>query len=302
MKKYIMGLITGAIIILGITTFANGLDEKIAQIAEFSLTIDGTKRDLSSMYVIDDKTYVPLREFSNMMNYNIVWEDGLIDIVTKVDTNIGSDWKVFKQNGLYGYKDSNGNIMIEPKLRHEPLDSFHDGMALIQDEEDGVGWGYINTEGDIVISCQFAQATNFRDGIACVSDFLHSEAGLIAMNGVSQFGRYYYIDKAGNKVLSVRGADILSEFSEGYASVAKHLNAGITDTFPTLCSFINMKGEFVTDKEFQATDSFKNGYAMVKNQDKWGLINKDFQLVIDYQYDTTEDLKKSSLYNQYVNR
>lgn len=61
-----------------------------------------------------------------------------------------------KIDGLWGFVDKNGDIVIEPQ--YEDARSFSNGFAAVK--ADGL-WGYINAEGQMVIVNEFMDAKDF---------------------------------------------------------------------------------------------------------------------------------------------
>lgn len=288
MKKYIIYFISGIVALTGVAGFANGLGEKTAELISAKFIVDDENQNISSAYMIDDKMYVPLREFCDQLGYNIRWSEGNnIDIITKIDNNVGNDWTVFEEDGLYGYKDAEGKVVIEPKFEKKP-GQFHDGMALVKEKQ---RYGYINTKGIIVIPLKFYTATDFHNGVAGVRDYIYMEDGTYITDWIQ-----YWIDKAGNKVVS--GQFLYgSPFYEGYSAVEK----GQSIIPGNKWSYIDMSGALATDKEFDQCREFKNGYAEVQLNEKWGMIDKQFELIIDCKYDSREELEESTEYKQLYN-
>ena len=92
--------------------------------------------------------------------------------------SIGNELILFQEDGLYGYMDTMGNIIIKPQFLI--ADDFQGDMAKVAIAKDGflrhsdVGqyylYGYIDITGDLVIPYQYIYADAFRDGYACVQD------------------------------------------------------------------------------------------------------------------------------------
>lgn len=72
-------------------------------------------------------------------------------------------WIAFQDSsGLWGFTDSKGEIMIEP--RYQQAKSFSGGLAAVSN---GEKWGFINEKGEIAIDFQFQSAGYFTNGGAC---------------------------------------------------------------------------------------------------------------------------------------
>lgn len=106
-------------------------------------------------------------------------------------------FRMVGENGLIGFADMNGKIVISPQF--DNITPFFDGLAafcedcLYKAKNDdpkvrGVrikgAWGFVDKKGDIVLEPQFDQVNFFENG-RCK---------------VWKNGREYYIDKKGNEV------------------------------------------------------------------------------------------------------
>jgi len=186
-----------------------------------------------------------------------------------------SDWIVFKEDGLYGYMDKNQNIMIPPQF--DGAYPFSEGLAsvymhdMLPDCETDCWYGFIDTSGEFVIPCIYDGAGSFNDGLAVVREFRDRPE--------------YYINKDGEKAFGDKTFPEANSFSEGYAPVVTKDGA----SFPipgkqNKWTYIDKTGNYATKKEFEEARRFHGGYAKVKNNGKWGMINTEFKLVVRYRY------------------
>lgn len=72
---------------------------------------------------------------------------------------------VFEENGLRGYMDKTGKVIIKPIYKNAL--AFSEGLAAVQ-TDNGLT-GYINKKGEMVIKPAYISAGRFSDGIAVVS-------------------------------------------------------------------------------------------------------------------------------------
>lgn len=70
-----------------------------------------------------------------------------------------------KKNGLWGFVNTDGEMVIEPQYRN--AGAFSEGLAPVETEN---GWGYITLENEMVIGPQFSGAKNFHKGLAPVEE------------------------------------------------------------------------------------------------------------------------------------
>ncbi|MEN9574987.1 MAG: hypothetical protein RL514_2842 [Verrucomicrobiota bacterium] len=107
----------------------------------------------------------------------------------------------FPRKGKYGYRDKDGEFLIQPQFDY--AGEFSEGFAVV-----GLGkfpatkWGYINLLGNLVIPAQFEGAHDFSEGMAAVSFG----------------GKLGYIDRAGKLVVSAK-FDEAQKFKDGRARV-----------------------------------------------------------------------------------
>ncbi|MFA7686346.1 MAG: WG repeat-containing protein [Moheibacter sp.] len=115
------------------------------------------------------------------------------------------------ENGKYGYKNNEGDVVIIPKYDH--AEDFSEGLAVVGlNFKTSSGWydtkyGYINESGEEVIQIIYVYASDFKNGTASVQlirpTLTESEAnsehrGSIIAEKIDELT--YYIDKTGKRV------------------------------------------------------------------------------------------------------
>lgn len=101
-------------------------------------------------------------------------------------------------NGMVGFIDSKGKVVVKPKLRD--AGSFSEGLAPFESTKGG--WGFIDKNGNVVIKPQFEWAFSFKEGLALVQSK----------------GLWGFVDKNGDFVIAPR-YESASGFNEGTAIV-----------------------------------------------------------------------------------
>ena len=122
-------------------------------------------------------------------------------------------------NGRYGYINSNGNLVMQPKF--EGAFEFREGFARIIDKGK---FGFINPSGLMVIDSIFDDAKDFADGLALVR--------------ISD--KWGFIDHSGNFAIPLKYSGAYS-FSEGAAAVVLKDNDGF--------GYINKVGVMLIDRK-----------------------------------------------------
>jgi hypothetical protein len=119
------------------------------------------------------------------------------------------------RNGLVGYVDANGAVVIEPQF--EAGSAFSDGLACVRQK--GL-FGYIDKTGKWVIPPRFEYSSNFSEGLAGVP---------LGKNG------WGFIDRSGKPVIPGKFTWVYRGFRHGLAQVAFNGKLG----------YINTKGEWI---------------------------------------------------------
>lgn len=165
------------------------------------------------------------------------------------------------KNDLYGYIDTKGAIVIEPKF--ENATAFNEGLAIIgkmNKDKTVFEYGAINTDGEQVIEPKFENLSAFKEGMA----------------SFSKKGKYGFIDTKGEEVIDTNYDDV-GTFSQGLAPVEKKGKWGYIDT----------KGEMVIKAKYKTALSFtEEGLAAVQPKDEgdWGYINKEGEMEIKSKF------------------
>lgn len=152
--------------------------------------------------------------------------------------------------------------------------------SILHPVEIGGKYGYIDTDGDLIISAQFNHADDFSEGLAKVKV-------------KDNFG---FIDEKGEFVINPEFDDALP-FSEGLAGVSLGGRAFnlIVDRAPAgsrKCGFIDKEGKWIITPVFHEVKSFSEGIAAVQVDDKWGFINKSGKFVINPEYSSVESFSE----------
>ena len=161
-------------------------------------------------------------------------------------------------NGKHGYIDRCGNVVV----RHEFDDCFifSEGYGCVKK---GNAWGFINSNGDMVIEPRFTRFSYFKEGLAKVNLF-----GSYAIE-------HNYINKNGNTVISLISMHS-SSFSEGLASVKVY-------DFKYGC--IDKKGVIVIEPVSDKEIVFSEGLAAASTNGSYGYIDKRGKFIIPTQYE-----------------
>ena len=183
---------------------------------------------------------------------------------------------------------------------------YSDGYTKIRDRKKGK-WGYADLKGVIRINPTFDSATDFNNGIAIVTkdgkayqinkagdkkalQFTPDESLVVFDNGVG-----YIKNNKDNYRIFTKGFDFIAgeysevnDFSDGVAKV-KDVSGNVL--------YINEKGERVLAlKGYTDAGNFSEGKAWVRNNSKYGFINKNGALVVDTLFSYASDFNNQLAY------
>ena len=210
-----------------------------------------------------------------------------------------------KKNEKWGYMDSHGNVIIQPK--YDYADFFYENTAKVgikKREENWPKYGRIDSTEKVVIPISYDSVSDFSDGMFLVS---------IESSAVTDAPVWFYMNENGNTLLRLNYWRA-SVFQEGLARVSPGIapTSGFIDIrgnfvigleiayygdfceglayeckdYPTgkYC-FINREGVVEIDAVYDHALSFSEGYAAVQMDGKWGYINKEGETMIPFQFD-----------------
>jgi len=106
-----------------------------------------------------------------------------------------------EKDGLSGFMDGSGRIVVEPVFEHLLHGSFSDGLCPFVSENK---CGFLKVNGEIAITPCYDDTHGFSEGFAAVCD---------------ENGRWGFIDTAGDLVIPYRYDDVCGFAEDGLAAV-----------------------------------------------------------------------------------
>ncbi len=119
-------------------------------------------------------------------------------------------------------------------------------------------WGFINKEGEWIISSKYEEAYHFSEGLAAVKFY----------------GHWGYIDRNNAWVIQPKYQDA-KPFKEGVACVMLNNSWG----------YINTEGSWHFEPKLKVVSSFSAGKALIKNDDGFVYINKAGDKILQQSFD-----------------
>ena len=176
----------------------------------------------------------------------------------------GEDTLIFKSNeGLYGYIDSNGNIIEEAQFLYAGV--FNGGFAKVQDKNQN--WKYIKNKNYETSS---KDTPYYRNGIARIRD---------------ENGLYSYISTSEQGDINEKFLEASSYFENGVSNVQR---------LDGKWGKINEKGEYVLQPIFyEPVNYYYDDLAIAKvSPNKYAIINKSGEITRDMsEFDVVEYLQ-----------
>jgi hypothetical protein len=213
---------------------------------------------LDSLYAIvgNGTGHIHFENFPEEKNYEFKGDLGVVNIhgdtvvplhyqtIQKLTSGIQAYWfaKNPDMNVLYS---SGKKIWLGGNIKS--IDNFSEGLARYESE---TGYGFMTTEGQMVIPPVYARSTHFIQGRAWVK----------------KQDEYFFINKKGERIDSSRMKfDEMAPFSDGLALVR------IFDEY----GYIKPDSTFFIKPEFLEAGSFFNGITYVSTIDSFGYIRQD---------------------------
>jgi hypothetical protein len=153
------------------------------------------------------------------------------------------------ENGKTGFRDLDGNIVIQPI--YDNAEMFSEGLSTVQI---GNKYGLIDETGRYVLPLQDME-------------YLGS-----VHNGLASFrsnDKYGFIDTTGQEKIKPQ-FNWVDEFSEGLCIVRNDKDKH---------GYIDTTGKVVVDYQFQYANKFENGKTKVEVNNLWGAIDKTGKFV-----------------------
>ena len=194
---------------------------------------------------VEGKTVIPFDYKSLRWNSDL----GLFNAISQINQYSPEVSSLIRADGEMGLPSRYRNLIWEPDLK------------LFRAKDGDNKWGLINREGDVIAPFEFDNIQAFKDGVAVVEQgylkgFLNAEGKLVGET-------------------SYNFQEVKSP-TEGLSPV-KHKG---------LWAYMDSLAKEVIPFKYTDAYNFKDGLAIVSNTDKkYGMINKNDEVVIDFKYD-----------------
>ncbi|MFA4985241.1 MAG: WG repeat-containing protein [Candidatus Brocadiia bacterium] len=163
-----------------------------------------------------------------------------------------------QENDKWGFVDLTGKIVIEPDF--EGVGSFSEGRAAVKEHSK---WGYIDKTGDLVIPPEFDRAEQFRNGIAVVTS--GAAEGAVNLDGK----------------LVIPCSYAWVSFGSGHYQDPLIAVTRIGESL----GYVRADGTVICEPIFEEAGWFSKGYACVKENGSWNVIDENLHRQYDIPLD-----------------
>jgi hypothetical protein len=189
----------------------------------------------------------------------------------------------YRKGDKWGFSNRKKEIVI--LCIYDKVESFHSGFAKVMTNDDWQGvWGLIDTFGNYIINLEYRNIYQFSKNLFTVEK--NSKHGLINnkgemvvpcfFDGFRHLHNDYLISIYGGRdgLINHEGKEILKCEYE-YSDMMGYFYEGLSSVKKdSKYGFIDEQGEVIIDFQFDNVAYFENNFVRVKLKDKWSLIDK----------------------------
>lgn len=213
------------------------------------------------------------------------------------------DSMIVKDEELYGLVDSLGNEIVKPEFKEvHPYSSDdlalvckngkyyyidRDGQTRLVPDEKYSALGMMSSKRTVAVSN--GKYGYLNEKLEPVTEFIWDNLTLISdgLGVACKDGKWALVDKSGKEKTEYIYDGVITD-TYGFCFGQKRAFVKMQDDIV----MINKKGERIGELVFGDAHCFaENGYASVCKDGKWGFVNTDGELVLDYQYEDAQSFQ-----------
>lgn len=218
--------------------------------------------------------------------------------------NVWDNYMLIKgEDGKYRYTYGSGTYMFEKGFDEAFL--FIDDYAAVKNDGE---WYFIDKEGDRYFNVpnqDYEQLQSYSEGYAVA--VRNGKYGYIDYAGKEYGMEYDYATAMYNGVAAVKEGDNWYIIDSSFKKISDTAYEDIIINSVNICSrrsiimakrdgvyhMLDTSGNKVTEEAFEDAKMFaQDGIAAVKNNGKWGFVDMEGKLKIDYQYEDADSFSK----------
>lgn len=217
--------------------------------------------------IILDPIYKEIKDINIENNRVVLKKDRLFYIADLIgnpmsdeiyrDINIFDDAAIIHNGNKYGIMDIQGKVIIEPK--YIGIEWGKGGLVTVYDDKGKVG--LVDALGNEVVEYKYDNIEPFTDGVACVR-----------LNG-----KYGAINNKGEIIIPIEHDEGIGMFGDSI-SMCKVIDG------KKKWAMYDFKGDCLTEFKYDEMINLYKGFAIVRNDELYGVIDKNGQEVIPLEY------------------
>lgn len=276
---------------------------------EMIVVPDRTKDVFICTYNINEETEEYSSKALNSKNEEIFTNYEQIEAIENIDKNYNIWYEEnilkVKKNNKYGLIDLKGRELLACEYDEiKSLEGIENSIIIIKDNKQGI----INSKGSIIVEPIYTKVLNlgetYKDGYITIDE--QGKQGLISTTKkqllgnqyeeIQQIylGNYYLIKEAGKLKLINSSGEILLE--EGFDDIKSVTTKGVIFTKGNLYGEMSITGETIIEPKYQDLKEVEEGIYIAKQNDRYGIIDKEENEKISFEYTNITYNEKAKLF------
>lgn len=175
----------------------------------------------------------------------------------------------FEKDNKWGFINTEGKVVVEAKYQSGFDTPFYsNGLALVFDPSKS-SWGYFDKQGNVAIDFTFYNATPFYDSLA--TSYIPGSAA-----DPNSYAHW--------RIINMKGEIVVNEFPNHH-SFTTYIKEGLAQFNKDFkYGFVDKKGKIKIKNIYDEARDFSNGFAAVKLNEKWGIIDTAGNVKVDFQF------------------
>ena len=242
---------------------------KVDEVDDKNISVEVSNSNTNDKYakikVNDSTTIINVNTGKEVYKYTL-------NEVSVLDNNVFSIRDLEKENNTYIYIEDDEIKFLTNNYKYVRIDDYNSNIAICIKPDTKVD--YINLDNQEMINKNENNEYYYNDGIIVekTHDFNLNTDVYNIMNATGKLGSF-----SGTKPVD-------NLFYNGMLKVI---------VFENKYNFINTKGKTISNKTYDYADNFEeNGYAVVANNEKYGILDTKSNEVVSLSYNKVEQLDK----------
>ncbi|MDA3778764.1 MAG: WG repeat-containing protein [Bacteroidales bacterium] len=217
--------------------------------------------EMDSLYIIIDKKKLNTNDINRRLQFHF---EG--DFMSIIDSPLS--YKITKQFIKYFKNRVSKHKLL--RLKYQMIGNFKNNIAVL--EQDDL-CGFINMQGDIIVSPKYENVRDFKGKMAAIKR--NSKWGFVNTDGIEVIKPIYEESKDFHDGLAaVKHCFQFEDELNDNNHISNHISNYIKRNIVARWGFINTKGEQIISNKYHYVESFVNGYALASIRGRWRCVDK----------------------------